>query len=68
MLPHPRPPLRDHRRGGQPPTMSFRWIACDRHWFLGVSTLVVGDATTGTCFPEGGRPHLVELAELGVAA
>ena len=41
--------------------MSFRWLPCDRHPFLGVSTLVVGDSKTGTCFPEGGQPHLVEL-------
>ena len=46
--------------------MSFQWVKCPKHKWLGVSALVVGDLPP-LCMPEG-PTHSVGLAELEGAA
>lgn len=62
------PPPRHRSTPSPSHEMQFQWLRCDLHFFLGVSTLVVGDSPTGTCFPEGGPPHVVARVELEAAA
>lgn len=61
----PRPP-QSSASAPERARMSFQWVKCPKHKWLGVSALVVGDLPP-LCMPEG-PTHSVGLAELEGAA